>query len=391
LAVEKARSEADETMRRRQAEADRQAQAARAETEAQAQAAAERTRTAEEQARAFRALGVALGKLANGDFTFRLSADIPDAYRQIKDDFNGAIGRLRETIHAVADSTHEVAKAASEIATASSDLSERVEQQAASLEQTSTSMAKISATVKTNAESAQQANELTNSTQGVADRGGKVVAEAVTAMSRIEESSRQISDIIGVIDEIARQTNFLALNAAVEAARAGDAGRGFAVVASEVRNLAQRSSEAAKNIKDLIATSSDRVAEGVGLVNRAGTRSATSSSRSSAWPISLRQSPMPAPSSRAASNKSTLRSTRWTMPRSGTRRWSKKIRPPPRRWSSSPMPCRSAFRASGWMATKRAWPALPGRLRPRSAAARICCHIGVSRRHDPLPQDRPAR
>jgi methyl-accepting chemotaxis protein len=271
LAVEKARGEADETMRRRQVDADRQAQAARVEAEAQAQAAAERTRTAEEQAQAFRALGIALGKLAEGDFTFRLSEDIPDAYRQIKDDFNGAIGRLHETIRAVAASTNEVADAATEIATASSDLSQRVEQQAASLEQTSTSMAKISATVKTNAESAQQANELTNSTRGVADRGGKVVAEAVTAMSRIEESSRQISDIIGVIDEIARQTNLLALNAAVEAARAGDAGRGFAVVASEVRNLAQRSSEAAKNIKDLIAKSSDRVTEGVGLVNRAGT------------------------------------------------------------------------------------------------------------------------
>ena len=132
-------------------------------------------------------------------------------------------------------------------------------------------MEEISATVKTNAQNAQQANTLTNSTRGVADRGGKVVAEAVTAMSRIEESSRQISDIITVIDEIARQTNLLALNAAVEAARAGDAGRGFAVVASEVRSLAQRSSEAAKNITDLIAKSSDRVQEGVGLVNRAGT------------------------------------------------------------------------------------------------------------------------
>ena len=118
-------------------------------------------------------------------------------------------------------------------------------------------MEEMSATVKKNAENAQQANQLTSGTRDVADRGGQVVAKAVDAMARIEESSRKISDIIGVIDEIARQTNLLALNAAVEAARAGDAGRGFAVVASEVRSLAQRSSQAAKDIKDLITNSNE--------------------------------------------------------------------------------------------------------------------------------------
>ncbi len=271
LAVEKARGEADTAMQRQQAETERQAQAARAEAEVQAKAAAERAKAAEEQASAFRALGTALGKLAEGDFTFNLADNIPEAYRQIRDDFNVAIDRLRDTLKAVANSTHEVTTAAGEIATATNDLSQRVEQQAAGLEQTSASMEEISVTVKTNAENAHQAKDLTNSTRDVANRGGEVVAEAVTAMSRIEESSRQISDIIGVIDEIARQTNLLALNAAVEAARAGDAGRGFAVVASEVRSLAQRSSEAAKNITDLIAKSSDRVRDGVGLVNRAGT------------------------------------------------------------------------------------------------------------------------
>ncbi len=271
LAVDKARNEADEAMKRQQAEAERHAQVARVEAEAQAKVAAERAKASEEQAHAFRTLGDALGRLADGDFTIRLDDDISDAYKQIKDDFNLAIGRLHETIQAVADSTREVGNAANEISTATTDLSQRVEEQAASLAETSSSMEEISATVKTNAQNAQQANTLTNSTRGVADRGGKVVAEAVTAMSRIEESSRQISDIITVIDEIARQTNLLALNAAVEAARAGDAGRGFAVVASEVRSLAQRSSEAAKNITDLIAKSSDRVQEGVGLVNRAGT------------------------------------------------------------------------------------------------------------------------
>jgi methyl-accepting chemotaxis protein len=267
LAFEKARSEADEHVRRQQAES----KMAQVEAEAQAKAAAERSQAAEEQAHAFRALGIGLSKLSDGDFTFRLNDEIPAAYGPIKDDFNTAIGRLHEMIQAVADSTREVANAAGEITSATGDLSHRIEQQAANLEETSAAMEEISATVKTNAENAQQADHLTSGTRSVADRGGKVVAEAVMAMSRIEESSRQISDIIGVIDEIARQTNLLALNAAVEAARAGDAGRGFAVVASEVRSLAQRSSEAAKNIKSLIANSSERVHEGVGLVNRAGT------------------------------------------------------------------------------------------------------------------------
>ena len=267
LAFERARSEADALVRRQQAEA----KVAEAAAEAQVKAAAERSQAAEEQARALRSLGVGLSKLSDGDFTFRLNDEIPEAYRQIKDDFNTAIGRLREMILAVADSTREVAGAAGEISSATGDLSRRIEQQAASLEETSASMEEISATVKANAENAQQANQLTSSTRSVADRGGTVVAEAVKAMSRIEESSREISDIIGVIDEIARQTNLLALNAAVEAARAGDAGRGFAVVASEVRSLAQRSAEAAKNIKRLIANSSERVQEGVSLVNRAGT------------------------------------------------------------------------------------------------------------------------
>jgi methyl-accepting chemotaxis protein len=131
-------------------------------------------------------------------------------------------------------------------------------------------MEQISATVKKNAENAQHANSLTQGTREIADHGGQVVSEAVSAMSRIEQSSRKISDIISVIDEIARQTNLLALNAAVEAARAGEAGRGFAVVASEVRSLAQRSSQAAKDIKDLIVSSSNQVGEGVDLVNRAG-------------------------------------------------------------------------------------------------------------------------
>jgi methyl-accepting chemotaxis protein len=184
---------------------------------------------------------------------------------------NGLLDTMVSVVADIKSSAEEVSNAAAEISTSTTDLSQRTEEQAASLEETSASMEEISATVKKNAESAQQANQFASSTRGVADRGGEVVAQAVSAMSRIEESSGKISDIISVIDEIARQTNLLALNAAVEAARAGEAGRGFAVVASEVRSLAQRSSQAAKDIKDLITSSSSQVKEGVELVNKAGT------------------------------------------------------------------------------------------------------------------------
>jgi methyl-accepting chemotaxis protein len=184
---------------------------------------------------------------------------------------NGLIDTMAAVIAKIRESTREVASAASEISASTTDLSQRTEEQAASLEETSASMEQIAATVKKNAENAQQANQSAGGTRDVADRGGQVVAKAVEAMARIEESSRKISDIIGVIDEIARQTNLLALNAAVEAARAGEAGRGFAVVASEVRSLAQRSSQAAKDIKDLITNSNSQVKDGVELVNKAGT------------------------------------------------------------------------------------------------------------------------
>jgi methyl-accepting chemotaxis protein len=184
---------------------------------------------------------------------------------------NGLLDTMAGVISKIKNSVQEVSGASAEISASTTDLSQRTEEQAASLEQTSASMEQMSATVKKNAENAQQANQSAASTQDVADRGGQVVAKAVDAMARIEESSRKISDIIGVIDEIARQTNLLALNAAVEAARAGEAGRGFAVVASEVRSLAQRSSQAAKDIKDLITNSNSQVKDGVDLVNKAGT------------------------------------------------------------------------------------------------------------------------
>ena len=184
---------------------------------------------------------------------------------------NGLIDTMMNVVVKIRGSAREVTSASAEIAASTTDLSQRTEEQAASLEETSASMEEMSATVKKNADNAQQANQSAGATRDVADRGGQVVAKAVEAMARIEESSRKISDIIGVIDEIARQTNLLALNAAVEAARAGEAGRGFAVVASEVRSLAQRSSQAAKDIKDLITNSNNQVKDGVDLVNRAGT------------------------------------------------------------------------------------------------------------------------
>ena len=211
-----------------------------------------------------------LNALADGNLTERITAQYQGNFARLKDNANKTAERMGSTIAEIRASAREVTNASAEISTSTTDLSQRTEEQAASLEQTSASMEEISATVKRNAENAQMANQSAADTRQVAEKGGEVVAQAVEAMARIEESSRKISDIIGVIDEIARQTNLLALNAAVEAARAGEAGRGFAVVASEVRTLAQRSSQAAKDIKDLITNSNGQVKEGVDLVNKTG-------------------------------------------------------------------------------------------------------------------------
>jgi len=224
----------------------------------------------ENTGRALDDLAEMMGSLSEGDLTPRINAEYQGMFGKLKTDANAMADKLTEIVSQIKAGAGEVANAAAEISTGTTDLSQRTEEQAASLEETSASMEEISATVKKNAENAQQANQSATSTREVASRGGEVVGQAVDAMSRIEESSRKISDIISVIDEIARQTNLLALNAAVEAARAGDAGRGFAVVASEVRSLAQRSSQAAKDIKDLINNSTTQVKDGVDLVNRAG-------------------------------------------------------------------------------------------------------------------------
>ncbi len=269
-AAEKARLEAEEAAARRVREAEDAERRRKLEAETQAKAAAERAKAAEEQAQVLNLLAAGLKGLSDGDLTVCLDDGFSDVYRKIKDDFNATVSRLQDTIRSIAQIAREVSNATAEISTSTTDLSQRTEEQAAGLEETSASMEEIAATVKKNAASARAANESASSTHVVADRGGQVVAKAVDAMARIEETSTKVSDIIGVIDEIARQTNLLALNAAVEAARAGDAGRGFAVVASEVRSLAQRSSQAAKDINDLITNSNSQVRDGVELVNQAG-------------------------------------------------------------------------------------------------------------------------
>jgi methyl-accepting chemotaxis protein len=208
--------------------------------------------------------------VAKGDLTARIEVNRSDEAGRLLHALKDMVGSLTGTVGAVRGSTDTIATASAQIAAGNLDLSQRTEQQAASLEETASSMEQLTSTVKQNADNARQANQLVVSAAEHADQGGQVVGQVVATMGSIKDSSRKIVDIIGVIDGIAFQTNILALNAAVEAARAGEQGRGFAVVASEVRNLAQRSAGAAKEIKELIGDSVGKVDAGSALVDAAG-------------------------------------------------------------------------------------------------------------------------
>jgi methyl-accepting chemotaxis protein len=255
------------TMRRLEAETAEQRQLAEAERE---RAAAAQAEIAAQQAAVVEALGSGLGRLAEGDLTCEITNAFAKDYERLRMDFNQAVSGLQTVVNDIVSRTTTIRKGTHEIASASDDLSRRTEQQAAGLEQTAAALQEITGTVRRTAEGSQEARSVAVATSEEAERSGRVVRDAVVAMSAIEASARQISQIIGVIDEIAFQTNLLALNAGVEAARAGESGRGFAVVASEVRALAQRSADAAKEIKALINTSEQQVGRGVALVGETG-------------------------------------------------------------------------------------------------------------------------
>jgi len=210
------------------------------------------------------------GALSTGDLTQTIDKDYPGTFGQVIAGMNGTVENLRGLVGDIKASTDTISAAAKEIAAGNNDLSYRTEEQAASLEQTAASIEELTSTVQQNSQNAKHASELAVGASGIAGKGAAVVDEVVTTMEGINEASRKIVDIISVIDGIAFQTNILALNAAVEAARAGEQGRGFAVVAVEVRNLAQRASAAAGEIKNLIGDSVEKVEEGTKLVAQAG-------------------------------------------------------------------------------------------------------------------------
>ncbi|MGQ3016062.1 methyl-accepting chemotaxis protein [Phenylobacterium sp.] len=223
-----------------------------------------------ERARVVKTVGEAMAALSRGDLTHDMPDDMPEEYSQLRADYQAAVDSLGGALQAIRAATDTMAGGAEEITSASHDLSRRTEQQAASLTETVATVGQIVAAVRQSADNAKQAAEAASTARSDAERSGEIMGQAISAMQRIETSSTQIGQIIGVIDEIAFQTNLLALNAGVEAARAGDAGRGFAVVAQEVRALAQRSAEAAKEIKGLIAGSSSEVEHGARLVKDTG-------------------------------------------------------------------------------------------------------------------------
>jgi len=215
-------------------------------------------------------LAAALKNLSDGDLAQSLDRPFVPTMEKVRHDFNDAVAKLRSAMQSVGANAQAIAAGSTEIRSAADDLSKRTEQQAASVEETAAALEEITTTVADSSRRAEEAGNLVAATRENAEKSGAVVRNAITAMGQIEQSSREISNIIGVIDDIAFQTNLLALNAGVEAARAGDAGKGFAVVAQEVRELAQRSAKAAKEIKALINASGEQVKSGVSLVGETG-------------------------------------------------------------------------------------------------------------------------
>lgn len=231
----------------------------------------EREREAEQLNKALTAFAAALGRLAKGDVVYRIDSPLEGPAENLRLDYNMTMQQLQETLLTVIQAADTIDAGSKEITATADDMSRRTEQQAANLEETAAALEQITETVKRTAQGASHARDAVSTATLDAEKGGTIVRQAIHAMDTIEKSSGQIGQIIGVIDEIAFQTNLLALNAGVEAARAGEAGRGFAVVASEVRALAQRSAEAAKEIKTLISASTAQVNQGVQLVSETGT------------------------------------------------------------------------------------------------------------------------
>ncbi|WP_404862761.1 methyl-accepting chemotaxis protein [Georhizobium sp. MAB10] len=257
-AIEKGQLEADAGRQRGAIEQER------AEREAQMQ------REALELQLAIDGIGQALSELADGNLLYRIDTRFSGQLDVLRENFNHSVAKLDDAMRAVGENARGIDAGSREIQSAADDLSRRTEQQAASVEETAAALEEITTTVKDSARRAEEARQLVARTKEGAERSGAIVRDAVHAMEKIENSSVEIANIIGLIDDIAFQTNLLALNAGVEAARAGDAGKGFAVVAQEVRELAQRSASAAREIKTLISSSGDQVKQGVDLVGRTG-------------------------------------------------------------------------------------------------------------------------
>jgi len=231
---------------------------------------AEREAAEQRQAQAVQAIGQALSRLAAGDLSARVEGDLAPEFHGLKADFEQAAGALAEAMRSVEHSAGDIRSSADEIARSAEDLSQRTEQQAATLEQTAAAVEELTSAVSKTAQGAREVSSRVGEASAEAERSGQIVTRAAEAMTKIEAQSQQVNQILGMIDEIAFQTNLLALNAGVEAARAGDSGKGFAVVAQEVRALAQRSAQAASDIKSLITESSRQVSEGVDLVGQTG-------------------------------------------------------------------------------------------------------------------------